>query len=83
MEEADDFGAWFQRDKGTSWQGGVAARGQHCGEGRRLTVHIFQPQAAGREQAERAAGLWDYTLSKPTVNGMLLPAKLTLLNVPK
>lgn len=82
MEEADDFGACFQRDKGTSWQGGMAARGQHCGEGRRLTVHIFNHKQQA-ESKQSAAGLWDYTLSKPTVNGMLLPAKLTLLNVPK
>lgn len=57
MEEADDFGACFQRDKGTSWQGGMAARGQHCGEGRRLTVHIFNH----KQQAEsKLRGRRDY-----------------------
>lgn len=80
MEEGDDFGAWFQRDKSTSWQGGVAARGRPCSEGRRLTVHIFNH----KQQAESKLEVrWDYELSKPTFNGMLLPATLPLLNVPK
>lgn len=52
MEEGDDFGTWFQRAKSTSWQGGVAARGQHCGEGRRLTVHIFNHKQRQRANWE-------------------------------
>lgn len=48
MEEGVDFGTWFQRNKSTSWQGSMIARGKHGGKGRRLGIHVV----SHKQQAE-------------------------------